>query len=63
MLERPTAHLSSGQRTLIGLAKAMLNRPRLLVGDELTASLDPESARGCVMFSWKSRRETASPSL
>ena len=42
LYERPTAHLSSGQRTLVGLAKSMLNRPRLLVLDEPTASLDPE---------------------
>jgi ABC-2 type transport system ATP-binding protein len=42
LYDRQTAHLSSGQRTLIGLAKAMLNRPRLLVLDEPTASLDPE---------------------
>jgi ABC-2 type transport system ATP-binding protein len=42
LFNRPTTHLSSGQRTLVGLAKAMLNRPRLLVLDEPTASLDPE---------------------
>ncbi|HEX9123622.1 MAG TPA: ABC transporter ATP-binding protein [Actinomycetota bacterium] len=42
LYDHQTAHLSSGQRTLIGLAKAMLNRPRLLVLDEPTASLDPE---------------------
>jgi ABC-2 type transport system ATP-binding protein len=42
LYERQTSHLSSGQRTLVGLAKAMLNRPRLLVLDEPTASLDPE---------------------
>jgi ABC-2 type transport system ATP-binding protein len=42
LYERQTTHLSSGQRTLVGLAKAMLNRPRLLVLDEPTASLDPE---------------------
>ena len=42
LFDRPTAHLSSGQRTLVGLAKSMLNLPRLLVLDEPTASLDPE---------------------
>jgi ABC-2 type transport system ATP-binding protein len=36
--------LSSGQRTLVGIAKATLHRPRLLVLDEPTASLDPEVA-------------------
>jgi ABC-2 type transport system ATP-binding protein len=37
--------LSSGQRTLVGIVKATLHRPRLLVLDEPTASLDPEVAR------------------
>ncbi|MGH9137917.1 MAG: ABC transporter ATP-binding protein [Acidimicrobiales bacterium] len=36
--------LSSGQRTLVGIAKASLHRPRLLVLDEPTASLDPDVA-------------------
>jgi len=36
--------LSSGQRTLIGIVKATLHRPRLLVLDEPTASLDPDVA-------------------
>jgi ABC-2 type transport system ATP-binding protein len=36
--------LSSGQQTLVGLAKSLLNRPRLLVLDEPTASLDPDHA-------------------
>jgi ABC-2 type transport system ATP-binding protein len=37
--------LSSGQRTLIGIVRATLHRPRLLVLDEPTASLDPDVAR------------------
>ena len=36
--------LSSGQRTLVGIVKATLHRPQLLVLDEPTASLDPEVA-------------------
>jgi ABC-2 type transport system ATP-binding protein len=37
--------LSSGQRTLIGIVRATLHRPRLLVLDEPTASLDPDVSR------------------
>jgi len=36
--------LSSGQRTLIGIVRATLHQPRLLVLDEPTASLDPDVA-------------------
>lgn len=36
--------LSSGQKTLIGIVKAALHRPALIVLDEPTASLDPDVA-------------------
>jgi|SRR5215475_8530299 len=41
---KPIARLSSGENTRVGMAKALLNDPRLLLLDEPTAYLDPEAA-------------------
>jgi ABC-2 type transport system ATP-binding protein len=43
-LDRPTGKLSAGQKTRVMLAKALINRPELLLLDEPTASLDPDTA-------------------
>ena len=43
-LDRPTGKLSAGQKTRVLLAKALLNRPELMLLDEPTASLDPDTA-------------------
>ena len=57
-LDRPAGKLSAGQKTRLALAKALINRPSVLLLDEPTASLDPDTADWVRTYLKEYQRET-----
>jgi len=63
LLPRRANTLSAGQKSRLSLAKAMLNRPKVLFLDEPTASLDPDTADWIRGYLEDYRRETGAAIL
>jgi ABC-2 type transport system ATP-binding protein len=58
LLDRPAGDLSAGQKTRVALAKSLINRPDVLLLDEPTASLDPDT--GDLVRGWLERYQAES---
>ena len=62
-LDQKAGTLSSGQKTRLGVAKALINRPAALLLDEPTASLDPDTGDWVRGYLERYRRETGATIL
>ncbi len=58
LLDKPVVALSAGELTRLNLAKAFMNDPEIVLLDEPTASLDPESAHMVREYILKRRKES-----
>lgn len=58
LLDRPVGKLSGGQRRRIDVARALLHRPEILILDEPTTGLDPQTRRMLWDVVQTLRRET-----
>ena len=63
LLKRAAGSLSAGEKTRVMLAKSLLNQPELLLLDEPTASLDPDSADWIRRYLQNYQRQTGATVL
>ena len=57
LLKRPVGKLSGGQRRRIDIARALLNQPKILILDEPTTGLDPQTRKNLWDVIAKLRKE------
>ena len=62
-LDRPYGSLSAGQKTRVSLAKSLINTPEVLLLDEPTASLDPDTADWIRSYLMKYQQESGATVL
>ncbi|XAH21453.1 methionine ABC transporter ATP-binding protein [Xylophilus sp. GW821-FHT01B05] len=55
--DRYPAQISGGQKQRVGIARALANRPKVLLSDEATSALDPETTRSILALLQQVNRE------
>lgn len=63
LLDKRYGQLSAGQKTRVSLAKSLLNEPELLLMDEPTVSLDPDTADSIRSYLEQYQRDTGASIL
>ena len=57
LADRYPSQISGGQKQRVGIARALANRPKVLLSDEATSALDPETTRSILALLQRINRE------